>query len=118
MLTRLDITLSIASSGVQVDLRISATESARTQAFVNELKRLKEVSSKCPRSRGWGHANQTAGRTPSPLAPAWLGYYPIETPMLGPEDDLPSGSATSESTSTLTSPVSSSAQASSAAFRS
>jgi hypothetical protein len=50
-LMRADITLSLRSTGGEVDLRISAEDSGRTQSFINELRRIKDLSSelRCPR---------------------------------------------------------------------
>ncbi|KAI9636052.1 Endonuclease/exonuclease/phosphatase [Dioszegia hungarica] len=90
---RADITLSLCSAGDKVDLRVSAEDSGRTQSFIKELRRVKELSKSI---------------TPTPLRASWMGYYPLEPPTREDGlDDVILSSSASDSTSALTSPASS-----------
>ncbi|WRT63490.1 uncharacterized protein IL334_000395 [Kwoniella shivajii] len=96
------ITLYLSCEELKLELRISASQSAKVQKLVAELRR----------------QNDAAANSPSPrsLTHSWLDLYPVKTPkekddvddLLSPPVDIPTDLTPSTSTATIDTPVSSS----------
>ncbi|KAK8845296.1 hypothetical protein IAR55_006009 [Kwoniella newhampshirensis] len=91
------ITLYVSYAATNLELRISATQSAKVQKLVAELRRLNDAACSSPSPRSLTHS--------------WIQLYPVQTPQddidevddLGsPETTTPSNISASDSTVTLT----------------